>query len=254
MGFSWTTFFAQIVNLFVLVWLLKRFLYQPIVDTIGKRQKYIENKVKKAAEAVKTAEVREAELMKAVQDWQKSKQKRTDDLFAELKKVRTEQEEIIAEDTLKARQKMQLDLNRETTALSIEIRDMIAHNFLDLSRKVLADLSGLAPISQALSIFKKKLEALPKSEIKALKETIQKTDKIILTSSEKLSPKIQQEMATYLKKLLDADTIDFIHDPALILGIELTAGETVVEWNLKTYLDTFEGNLNTALSGLIMKE
>ena len=52
MGFSWTTFLAQIVNLFVLVWLLKRFLYQPIVDTIAKRQRYIEDKVKKAADAV----------------------------------------------------------------------------------------------------------------------------------------------------------------------------------------------------------
>ena len=48
---------------------------------------------------------------------------------------------------------MQADLNRETTALSLEIRDMIAHNFLDLSRKVLADLSGLAPIEQAINLF-----------------------------------------------------------------------------------------------------
>ena len=96
MGFSWTTFLAQIVNLFVLVWLLKRFLYQPIVDTIAKRQKYIEDKVKKAADAVKAAEERENELMKAVENWKKTKQKRSDDLFSELKKIRSEQEEIVA--------------------------------------------------------------------------------------------------------------------------------------------------------------
>lgn len=254
MGFSWTTFLAQIVNLFVLVWLLKRFLYQPIVDTIAKRQKYIEDKVKKAADAVKAAEERENELIKAVENWKKTKQKRSDDLFSELKKIRNEQEEIVAEDTQKARQKMQADLNRETTALSLEIRDMIAHNFLDLSRKVLADLSGLAPIEQAINLFKKKMDSLPKTEIKAIRTAVQKVGKVSLTSSEKLSPKTRQDISAYLGKTLGADKVDFVHDEQLILGIELTAGETVVEWNLKTYLDTFEGNLNTALAGLIVKE
>ena len=38
MGFDLVTFVAQIVNLFVLVWLLKRFLYRPILEVIEKRQ------------------------------------------------------------------------------------------------------------------------------------------------------------------------------------------------------------------------
>ena len=38
MGFDLVTFIAQIVNLFVLVWLLKRFLYRPILEVIEKRQ------------------------------------------------------------------------------------------------------------------------------------------------------------------------------------------------------------------------
>ena len=48
MGFDLVTFIAQIVNLFVLVWLLKRFLYHPILEVIEKRQQEIRNKVQAA--------------------------------------------------------------------------------------------------------------------------------------------------------------------------------------------------------------
>ena len=48
MGFDLITFLAQIVNLFVLVWLLKRFLYRPILAVIEKRQQEIRDKVQLA--------------------------------------------------------------------------------------------------------------------------------------------------------------------------------------------------------------
>ena len=48
MGFDLVTFIAQIVNLFVLVWLLKRFLYRPILEVIEKRQQEIRDKVQAA--------------------------------------------------------------------------------------------------------------------------------------------------------------------------------------------------------------
>ena len=42
------TMIAQIVNLIVLVWLLKRFLYKPILSTIDARQDFIRQKISDA--------------------------------------------------------------------------------------------------------------------------------------------------------------------------------------------------------------
>ena len=39
------TFVAQIVNLIVLIWLLKRFLYKPIIQAVDKRQSAILKKL-----------------------------------------------------------------------------------------------------------------------------------------------------------------------------------------------------------------
>lgn len=254
MGFSWVTFFAQIINLFLLVWLLKRYLYHPILSAIEKRQAYIEDKVRKADEAVKSAQKQEEKLNRAVQQWEKDKQKRLDALDAELDTYRLEQKTAIDTGAADLRQKMQDALNRESVSAEIEIRDLLAHNFLSLSQKVLTDLSQLAPMEQALTLFQKKVSDLNKDTVKSIREVLKKKKEIVVSSSAELSGKDQKKLSHFLTEQFGNADIVYRVDPDLILGIEATIGETVLEWNLKSYLDQFEGNLNTALAGLIVKE
>ena len=254
MGFSWVTFFAQIINLFLLVWLLKKFLYHPILTAIEKRQAYIEDKVKKADEAVKSAQKQEAKLQKQAQVWEKEKQKRLDEVDFELESYRRRQMEQIDRQAADLRQKMQDSLNRESASLQVEIRDMMAGNFLNLSQKVLKDISGLSPMEQAISLFQQKIKALTKTEIKALSDVLKKKKQIIVSSSATLMEKEKKHLSLFLKERFGVSDILFQVQPDLILGIEAVIGETVLEWNLKSYLDSFEGNLNAALAGLVVKE
>jgi len=39
MLFDWFTFAAQLLNFIILVWLLKRFLYRPVLKAIDDREK-----------------------------------------------------------------------------------------------------------------------------------------------------------------------------------------------------------------------
>ena len=254
MGFNWVTFFAQIVNLFALVWLLKRFLYRPILSAIEKRQAYIEDKVKKADEAAVSAQKQEIALHKKMAQWDKDKQKRLDSLDDELTAYREKQTELIHDQIEQMRIRSQEALNRETASLRLEIRDMMAQNFVHLSRQILKDLSGLSPIEQAITLFQEKIRKLSKTELKNIQETLKKKKVIDIVSSGPLSDKVQRELNSFLKKQFGSSEITYSVQPDLILGIEAVIGETVLEWNLKTYLDTFEGNLNAALAGLIIKE
>jgi len=56
MQLHWTTFLLQIVNFVVLVWLLKRFLYRPVMDVITRRREGIEKALSDAREAEAHAE------------------------------------------------------------------------------------------------------------------------------------------------------------------------------------------------------
>lgn len=256
MGFSWGTFLAQILNLFVLIWLMKRFLYTPIINAISKRQAYIEGKVKSADNAVLSAKEQEKALAQKVIKWDTEKKKRTDELFGELSQIKQEQLDKLSQESEKAHLKMQDDLNREATSLTIEIRNMIASHFCQLSRQVLTDLSGLAPMEQAVLLCQKKIKSYSKSEIDDIKKSNKKQNVIQIYSSETLDKKTQENMTAFLTKnfaLKPEQKIRFSVNSDLILGIEILIGESIIEWNLRTYLDTFENNLNTTLSGLIIK-
>ena len=66
MQISWFTIIAQIVNFIVLVWLLKRFLYKPILKAIDEREK-------KIATQIKDAEAKDALAKKEQFDFAKKK-------------------------------------------------------------------------------------------------------------------------------------------------------------------------------------
>lgn len=48
MQINWFTVLAQLINFIVLVWLLKRFLYKPILKAIDEREKNIAGKINDA--------------------------------------------------------------------------------------------------------------------------------------------------------------------------------------------------------------
>ena len=83
MGLDGVTFVAQIVNLFVLIWLLKRFLYHPILNVIDKRQAEINAAVQSAQEAKAQADKEKAEWEKEKAHFDDMRQKRLNDLALE---------------------------------------------------------------------------------------------------------------------------------------------------------------------------
>ena len=48
MKINWFTVIAQIINFLILVWLLKKFLYKPVLDAIDAREKKIVSRLEDA--------------------------------------------------------------------------------------------------------------------------------------------------------------------------------------------------------------
>ena len=256
MGIDWVTFFAQIINLIVLVWLLKRFLYKPILNAVDKRQNEILNRVNGAKKAELEAAAKLKEYEQKLMDFEAEKKA----LFLDAKKnaeaFRDKQLADISLEIAHQKEKLQAGLNKEKEILSVEIRNLMADDFSEMARKIMAELSDQCPLEQTLTLFYKKIDDLPPVKIKNIKETFKKQNDIKVFSSDTLSKKQQAQLAENLKQkfsLTPQHTIKFKKDPALMLGLEMHVGDLCIEWHLKNYLDTFQDNLNNKLSGLIIK-
>ena len=253
MGFDLVTFFAQIVNLFVLVWLLKRFLYRPILEVIEKRQQEIRNTVQ-AAENMRLASEKERKKWeKEKQIYETEHQKELSQISQELEEKRKEGLAEIKSSLQRQRLKMQNDLLAEMSALHTDIGHFIATDFMHLAGVALKDLSGCCPLDQALNLFLKKIRSLDKKEVKKINIIIQKQNLIFINSSETLSKKQIEETTHILQKMFDIPSrckIKFNTVPELILGVEMRTGDVSLDWNIKAYLDILNANLDATMANL----
>ena len=253
MGFDPVTFVAQIVNLFVLVWLLKRFLYRPILEVIEKRQQEIRNKVQAAEDVRLQSEKERKKWEKEKSDYETEHQKELSQISQELEEKRKEGLAEIKSSLQRQRLKMQNDLLAEMAALHTDIGHFIATDFVHLAGIALKELSNCCPLDQALNLFLKKIVTLDKYDIKKINIIIQKQNLIFINSSETLSKKQTDNITKILKKsfhLPKKCKIKFNVVPELILGLEMRTGDISLDWNLKAYLDILNANLDATMANL----
>ena len=257
MGFDLVTFIAQIVNLFVLVWLLKRFLYRPILEVIEKRQQEIRDKVQIAEDVRLQSEKERKKWEKEKSDYEAEHQKELSQIAQELEEKRKAGLEEIKSSLQRQRLKMQNDLLAEMTAFHTEIGDFVAKDFMRLSEQALKELSECCPLEQAVNLFLKNLRKLDKSKIKKINIILKKQRVIFINSSNTLTKKQVQEITKTIKKILLLPAkcrINFVVVPELILGLEMRTGDVSVDWSLKSYLDTLNTNLDATLANLVAEK
>lgn len=73
MEFDWTTFILEIANFLILVWILKRFLYHPVLDVITRRRAQIEQSLNEARETQAQSTALKAQYENRLADWEREK-------------------------------------------------------------------------------------------------------------------------------------------------------------------------------------
>src|SRR5690554_5657252 len=139
MEIDWFTVIAQIINFLILVWLLKRFLYQPILDAVDNREKKI------------TAQLTEAETKKeqALKERDLFQQKNTDfdlERVSKMDQIRKEAEEekqrLFAEarkESMALRSQYQASMKQETEQMTELMKRKMQNEVFAIAHKTLDD-------------------------------------------------------------------------------------------------------------------
>ena len=70
MQIDWLTTGAQIINFLVLLWLLKRFLYQPVIRAMDRREEKIAHRIREAEHREQTATAQAQAFQDKLQGWE----------------------------------------------------------------------------------------------------------------------------------------------------------------------------------------
>ena len=247
---DWFTVGAQALNFVILVWLLKRFLYKPILDAIDLREKRIAKELADADATKAEAQKNRDEFQRKNEEFDRQRaalfSQATDAANAERQR-RLEEARQAAEALSTERQET---LSNDARILHQAIRSRAQHEVFAIARKTLTDLAG-SDLEQRMSeIFVRRLRALNGEAKEVFGKAVKiSTEPALVRSVFELPSAQRNAINNALNETFSADIhIRFETAPELVSGIELTAHGQRVAWSIADYLASLEKNVGELLS------
>jgi len=249
MSIDWFTVAAQIINFLILVWLLKRVLYRPILDAIDAREQHIAKTLADAADKKSRAEQEQALFSQKNSEFelQRSALLETAVTEAEAESRRLLEEARLAADALSLQR--QEILQQQQQSLSVELSRKTQEEVFAISRQTLSDLADADLEEQMLKVFLTRLAELDKNSRETLFSAISAAGKPVrIRSTFALQPAQQKRISSTLHNIFAADIqISFDTAPEVISGIELTIDGQKLAWSVAQYIDSLEKHLQQLL-------
>lgn len=246
---DWFTTIAQIVNFIILILLLKKLLYKPILSMMAERETKIAEKITAAATMKE-----EAEKEKTVFEEKNRQLKEQEKDFLLQAKEDAQNEynatlEVLRQDVqTKKRQWLQKLENDKETFLT-ELESKTQEEIFTVLNQLLVDLADSHLEELIVNVFIKKLKEMPEEKINYIKGLMRGGElKLVITSVFPIKTEEQESLRNILRQRFSDDTvIEFENDREIIGGIELSVGGQKLVWSIENYLRVMRKNVEQLL-------
>jgi F-type H+-transporting ATPase subunit b len=246
---DWFTVAAQAINFLILVWLLKRYLYKPILNAVDTREKLIAAELADAAAKKTEAQKESDEFRKKNEEFDQQRaallNKATDEAKSE--QVRLLDEARKAADALSAKRQETLlqDAQNLNQAIARRTRDEV----FAITRKALTDLATVSLEERLGEVFTRRLRELDGKAKESLAVALKTAaDPALVRSTFDLPAEQRAAVQNALNETFSAEVrIRFETSPDLVSGVELTTNGQKVGWSIADYLTSMENGVRELL-------
>jgi F-type H+-transporting ATPase subunit b len=239
---DWYTVAAQALNFLILVWLLKRYLYQPVLDAISAREQRIAMQLADAASKEAAASKEREEFQRKNTEFESQRSALLVTATAEAKAERERQLELVRKDADALRSRLQESLSNDRRALSDQIIRKTRDEVLAIARKTLAELATTSLEESMSRVFMDRLQALSAEDGKLLGAAIEAASgSAVVRSAFELPAQQRTAIEQAISQIRGAAVhVSFEIVPSLISGVELSAGGRKLAWSIADYLAALE--------------
>ena len=241
MELNWTTVILEMVNFLVLVWILKRFLYHPVLQVIEQRRARIQASLDQAQTRQQQADELQRQYERRLADWQVEKEHAREAFQQEMESQRKQALLGLEASLAEAREKAQVVVQRQQQ----ELEQHMAREALELgagfASRLLQDLAGPELEGRILDLLGSELAGLPEQQRQSLRRALQEHDRQLrVESAYPLSARQRQDLERRLQQSLGEEvTCSYQQQPALIAGLRLSLGDWSLQANLRDELHAF---------------
>ncbi|MBI9081124.1 MAG: ATPase [Pseudodesulfovibrio sp.] len=238
---DWFTVAAQAVNFLILVWILKRFLYGPILTAMAERKQRVAAELDDARIARNQAESDAEEMRRKLVEMEQAGETMLAAARRDAEQWKTQALAAMRVEMEERREQWLMALSREREVISEKVRHRIGEQVVRLSEKVLRDLAGDDLEARCLIDFVTRLAgADPKVRL---------SGDVVVRTGFSLSKSVLERLdASIREHFPDCSEIKASRDETLGFGIVMVVGDNKWEWNLASYLDDVETAVFAELS------
>lgn len=241
MEFSWTTFLFEIINFLVLIWILKYFLFKPVMEVVDRRRTSIEEQLAESQRLKDESVALKEEYQSCLTDWDHECLLARTELMKELNAERMSKtnqlKEILAQEAEKARVAVSRQRTRATRAIEYQALQQSAQFATSLLRRA----AGPELEARLLDILLDDLSNLSSKRIAVLRlQWGESPEAIMIASVYPIPDNKRQELERVLTTVTELTLpVKYDQNPKLIAGVCITIGAWMLHANIRDDLRGF---------------
>jgi len=241
MEFNLSTFILEIINFLVLIWILQRLFYKPLLAVIAKRKQFIDQSLSEAKNLKLKAEQQCSLYENRQKMWEQEKQSAITALHQQLEAERREHLDKLNADLEQERQKAKVTLLKQQKELQQQTEKQALQNGAKFAGILLKQAAGPELEIRLFQLLLDNLTTLPEA-CKQYLTTLgnKKSVAIKIASAYPLSIELRQQLEQKLTALTNSPiNFQYHQDTALIAGLRMDIGAWVLNANLQHELIGF---------------
>jgi len=240
MELDWSTFTLEIVNFLALVWILQRFLYQPVLATLRERRARVERTVDEARAAEARASALQTRFESRLAEWEQEKAAAHARFDAEMAAERIRQMEALSRDLAAERERSAvLDAHRQET-LQRELAVQAGAQARAFATTLLTELASPALEARLVQVFLEQFSALPEDRLASLLAGQTAPERGVVASAFPLPKELRQAVSDAIGARLGTSVaLKFVEDGALLAGLRISLGARQLDLSLAGELAFF---------------
>lgn len=246
MQIDWTTFVLQIVNFLVLLWILTRFLYRPVLDVLARRRAGIERTLTQARETEARAAALRTQFEGRLAEWEEEKAAARARLEAELAAERLRRMQALERALAEERERVAAQEAHRREEMLHELEARAVEQARRFATRLLSRLADPRLEARLIEIFVEELAGLPEEPLTGLRAAAQPPQTHATVTSaypldEDQRSRVRDALAARLGHALP---VEFGQDQKLLAGLRVSVGPWQLGLSLADELAAFAAAAN----------
>ncbi len=240
MELDWSTFLLQIINFLVLVWILNRFLYKPVMKVIAQRKAAVEKTLADSERARADARALQTQYETWLTEWEREKDKARAQLREDLEAERHRLMAALRAELDQERQAAAVREQRRLAELAQRADQAALEQGGRFVAKLLSGLAGPELEAKIVELMLSEMAQLPEEQLAAIRSALPQDTSVRVVTAYPLSQSLRESLAQMVRRLAGGELrYEYSNDPDLIAGVRVSFGGWVLRANLQDEMKWF---------------